>query len=291
MCFFKDQKQQCIQLVQAHGDQAVTLQMLDESFHDANEENIPSDDDFVHNYMIHVQESSIQQKQQYAVTNATAKFKWLQQIVEVKFSPYDTNSVYMDAYVGTGADVNLILKNRYVKIHNDDRLRHIMPSDIKLGVWGDDQIALLSNCNIYLVHPDTKKPVQVTFYVADKSGSTLLSCATSLKLDLIKVHPKLGIPPPRAKIITSQADQTSPAAKRVTQGKVVFDEMESTVQEPSVIEKQVGHQNNQHDKMSSLVPRSNPYECSKCAEWPKHLTIQPHCSTPPFKGEPLLIEK
>ena len=56
------------------------------------EENIPSDDDSVHNYMIHVQESSIQQKQQYAVMNTIAKFKQLQQMVEVKFSPYDTNS-------------------------------------------------------------------------------------------------------------------------------------------------------------------------------------------------------
>ena len=206
MCFFKDQKQQHIHLVQAHDDQAVTLQISDESFHDVNEENIPSDDDFVHNYMTCVQESSIQQKQQYAVTNAIGTFKWLQQIVEVKFSPYDTNSVYMDAYVDTGADVNLILKNRYVKLHNDDRLRYIMPSDIKLGVWGDDQIALLGKCNIYLVHPDTKKLVEVTFYVTDKAGSTLLSCAISLKLDLIKLHPGLGVPPPRAKIITSQAD-------------------------------------------------------------------------------------
>ena len=64
--------------------------------------------------------------------------KQLQQIVEVKFSPYDTNSVYMDAFVDTGTDVYLTLKNRYLKLHNDDRLRHIMPSDIKLGVWGDD---------------------------------------------------------------------------------------------------------------------------------------------------------
>ena len=39
MCFFKDLKQQHIQLVQTHDDQAVTLQMSDESFHDANEKN------------------------------------------------------------------------------------------------------------------------------------------------------------------------------------------------------------------------------------------------------------
>ena len=125
----------------------------------------------------------------------------------------------------------------YIKLYNDDKLKHLKPSDIKLGVWGDDQIALLGKCNIYLVHPDTKKMVEVTFYVADKSDSTLLSCATSLKLDLIKLHPRLGVPSPRAKIITSQADQASPAAKSITQGKVMFDEMQSTVQELSVIEK------------------------------------------------------
>ena len=75
----------------------------------------------------------------------------------------------------------------YIILYNDDKLKHLKPSDIKLGVWGDDQIALLNKCNIYLVHPVTKKAVEVTFYIADKSGSTLLSCATSVKLDLIKL--------------------------------------------------------------------------------------------------------
>ena len=120
----------------------------------------------------------------------------------------------------------------------------------------------LHYCNIYLAHPDTKKSVEVTFYIADKSGSTLLSCATSLKLDLIKLHPRLGVPPPRAKIITSQADQTSPAAKRVTQGKVVFDEMQSTVQELLV------------------KPLTTPFR--------GHL--QPHTGAP-FKREPSVIDK
>ena len=75
------------------------------------------------------------------------------------------------------------------------------------------------------MHPDTKKPVELTFYVADKSGSTLLSCATSLKLDLIKLQPRLGVPPPRAKIITSQVDTASPTTNQVTKGKIMFDEM------------------------------------------------------------------
>ena len=52
MCFFKDKKQQHIQLAQVHDDQAAP-QMSDDSFHDTHEEYMPFDDDFVHNYMIH----------------------------------------------------------------------------------------------------------------------------------------------------------------------------------------------------------------------------------------------
>ena len=37
MCFFKDKKQQRIQLVQAHDDQTAP-QMADDLFHDAHEE-------------------------------------------------------------------------------------------------------------------------------------------------------------------------------------------------------------------------------------------------------------
>ena len=190
--------------------------------------------------------------------------------MKVKLKPYHTHAVYMHAYVTTGADVDLMPQGMYIKLYNDDNLKHLNPSDIKLGVWGNDQIALFGKSNIYLVHPDTKKAVEVIFYVADKSGSTLLSCATTLKLDLIKLHPRLGVPPPRAKIITSQADQASPAAKRVTQGKVVFDEMGSTVQEPSVI-------------MISTVRQFHWYQnhsCMTALYRPHSAIIQPHTGAP-----------
>ena len=94
--------------------------------------------------------------------------------MKVKLKLYQTHAVYMHAYVDTSADVNLMPQDMYMKLYNDDKLKHLKPSDNKLGVWGDDQIY-------------TKKPVEVTFYVADKSGKTLFSCATSLKLDLIKL--------------------------------------------------------------------------------------------------------
>ena len=222
----------------------------------------------VHNYMIHVYKTSLQ-----AETCKSSKFQWIKHFVKVKLKPYHTHAVYMYAYVNTGADVNLMPWDMYIKLYNDDKLKHLKPSDIKLGVWGDDQIALLGKCNIYLVHPDTKKSVEVTFYVTDKSGSTLLSCATSLKLDLIKLWPWLDVPPPWAKIITNQADQASPAAKRVTQGKVVFEEMQSTIQELSIIEKWARYQNDQHDELNPMVPKSTLYDCPI---WPPFK----HCMAP-----------
>ena len=79
MCFFKDMKQQHIQLVQAHGEEAVTPQMSDESFHDANEEYMPSDDDFVHNYMVHVHKTSLQQK-----PAKSSKFQQIKHFVKVR---------------------------------------------------------------------------------------------------------------------------------------------------------------------------------------------------------------
>ena len=183
MCFFKDKKQQCIQLVQAHDDQTAP-QMSDDSFHDAHEEYMPSDDDFVHNYMIHVYKTSLQSEK-----CRNSQFQQIRHYMKVKLKPHHTHAVYMHAYVDTGADVNLMPRDMYIKLYNDANLKHLQPSDIKLGVWGDDQIALLGKCNIHLVHPDTKKSIEVTFCVTDKSGSTLLSCTTSLMLDLIKLCP------------------------------------------------------------------------------------------------------
>ena len=102
------------------------------------------------------------------------------------------------------------------------------------------------------------------------------------------------ITPPKAKIITSHANWTSPATKRVTQGKVVFDEMKSTVKELSVIEKWARCQNDQHDKLSSMVPRSVPYNYPV---WPPFKPLmalfsllQPHTGAP-FKGDLSVVER
>ena len=57
----------------------------------------------------------------------------------------------------------------------------------------------------YLVHPDTKHILEVTFYVTSNNGSVLLSCVTTLALGLIQPQNRLDNLPPRASHINSSA--------------------------------------------------------------------------------------
>ena len=64
----------------------------------------------------------------------------------------------------------------------------------------------VGSCLFYLVHPDTKKLQEVTFYVAQNYGSVLLPCTTILALELIQPHTRFDYLPPRTSLITSSVD-------------------------------------------------------------------------------------
>ena len=58
---------------------------------------------------------------------------------------------------------------------------------------------------VYLVHLDTKKLMDVIFFVAVNEGNVLLSCKTTLMLGLIQPRTRFDYLPPRASLITSSA--------------------------------------------------------------------------------------
>ena len=70
---------------------------------------------------------------------------------------------------------------------------------------------IVGTCKLYLIHPDTKKLVETTFYVATNDGSVLLSCNSTLDLDLIQPRSRLDYLPPRASLITSTQDHPKKA--------------------------------------------------------------------------------
>ena len=69
-----------------------------------------------------------------------------------------------------------------------------------------DTIKIIGTTTIYLLHPDSKKLVETTFYIASNEGSVLLLCNTSLTPGLIHSRTKLDYLPPRVRLITSKVD-------------------------------------------------------------------------------------
>ena len=69
-----------------------------------------------------------------------------------------------------------------------------------------DTIRVISTTTIYLIHPDSKQPTEMTFHVTPNKGSVLLSCNTLLNLSLIHSRPRLDYLPPQASLITSKED-------------------------------------------------------------------------------------
>ena len=69
-----------------------------------------------------------------------------------------------------------------------------------------DTVKIVGSCIFFLVHPDTKILMDVTFFVAVIDGSVLLSCKTTLMLSLIQPRTRLDYLPSRNSLITSSAD-------------------------------------------------------------------------------------
>ena len=93
----------------------------------------------------------------------------------------------------------------YKLVFQDPDCKKLAPSKLDIGTYTTDTVKLVGSCMFYLVHPDTKCLVEVTFYAASNNGSVLLSCVTTLALGLIQLRNRLDYVPPRASLIASSA--------------------------------------------------------------------------------------
>ena len=85
-------------------------------------------------------------------------------------------------------------------------MKKLAPSSLENGTYTSDTIKIVGSCLLYLVHLDTKKLMDVTFFVVVNDGSMLLSCKLTLMLGLIQPRTRLDYLPSRASLINSSAD-------------------------------------------------------------------------------------
>ena len=85
-------------------------------------------------------------------------------------------------------------------------MEKLVPNRLQKGTYTNDTVKIVGTCTLYLVHLDTKKLLETTFYVATNDGSMLLSCNSTLAIGLIQPRSILDYLLPRASLITSVQD-------------------------------------------------------------------------------------
>ena len=123
-----------------------------------------------------------------------------------RLKPHHTRNLYLRARLDTCMDVSLMPASMYKLVFNDSKMQKLAPSSLQVGMYTTDIVNIVGSCKFYLVHLDTKKLIEVTFYVAANDGSVLLSCKTNLLLGLIQPRSRLDYLPPRGSLITSSVD-------------------------------------------------------------------------------------
>ena len=158
-----------------------------------------------------------------------------------RLQPHHHRNLYLRARLDTCADVNLMPASIYKLVFKDPKMQKLTPSNLQVGTYTTDSVKIVGSCKFYLVHLDTKKLLETTFYVAMNDQSVLLLCKTTLLLGLIQPKSRLDYLPPRASLITNSADHPKKMKKVLhTQKKPVATQkkqQEATAQTPAVKER------------------------------------------------------
>ena len=109
-----------------------------------------------------------------------------------RLKSHHTRKLYLRARLDTCADVNIMPASVYRLVFKDPEMKKLVPSSLEIGIYSTDTVKIVGSCIFYLVHPNTKKLMDVTFFVAVNDGSMLLSCKTTLMLGLIQPRTRLG---------------------------------------------------------------------------------------------------
>ena len=120
--------------------------------------------------------------------------------------PHHTRNMYLWAQLDTWTDVNIMQASIYQLLFKDLEMKKIKLCKMQISSYTADTVMIIRSCIFDVVHLDTKKLVPVTFYVANNDGSVLLSCKTTLALQLIQPWLRLDYLPPWASLITSTMD-------------------------------------------------------------------------------------
>ena len=197
MCFQKKQAPFKHRKPKVHQIQAGSTHAHRSASYDHSDEDSTSEESFC---------LQLKVKQGQARESKVPKATHLITNLAYRLQPHHHRNMYLRARLDTCADVNLMPASTYQLIFKDPQMKKLTPSNLQVGTYTTDSVKIVGSYKFHLVHPDTKKLLETTFYVAMNDGSVLLLCKTTLQLGLIQPRARLDYLLPRASLITSSAD-------------------------------------------------------------------------------------
>ena len=200
LCYQKNQQKQApykSRKPKAHQLKAGILYVQDNSISHQSEDSC-SDDSFCLQLKIQCTQASMKKVPTPAHLIANLAYQ---------LKSHHNRNFYFRARLDTCTDVNIMPASVYRLMFKDPEMKKLSQSELKIGTYTTDTVNIVHSCRLYLVHLDSNKLVDVTFFVAINDGSVLLSCKITLALGLIQSRSRLDYLPPRANLITSSVDQ------------------------------------------------------------------------------------
>ena len=197
MCYQKKHAYSKPRRPKAHQLQAGTVYACSNMSHDHLDDDSTANDSFCLQVMIKHNQKKEQRvpRPTHLITNLTYRLQ-----------PHHHRNQYLRARLDTCTNVNLMPASVYQLVFNDPNMKKLVPSKLQVGTYMTDTMKIVGSCTFHLVHPDTKRLLETTFYVVMNDGSMLLSCKTTLLLGLIQPRSRLDYLPPRTMLITSSAN-------------------------------------------------------------------------------------
>ena len=191
LCYQKKQAPFMSRKPKAHQLQAGTVYAKDSAICGQSEDDNSSEDSFCLQVTVKCLQANLQRitRPSHLITNLAYRLK-----------PHHIRNLYLRARLDTCADVNVMPVSVYRLVFQDPNMKKLAPSNLEIGTYTTDTVKIVGSCMFYLVHLNTKKLMDVTFFVAANDGSMVLSCKTTLMLDLIQPRNKTGLSSPKSQL-------------------------------------------------------------------------------------------
>ena len=105
-----------------------------------------------------------------------------------KVKPYGKKTRILRAKIDTCSNANIMPASIYKIIYNDPDCIKLQPSKKKgIQTYTKHKIPVIGSCELFVLHSDDQCFHKVKFQVVSVEGSVIISCATSINLNLIQI--------------------------------------------------------------------------------------------------------